>query len=222
MRQETVTFPSGDLLLSGRLHWPDGELPCPGVVVCHPHPLYGGTMDNPLVTGIAQILAQRDIAALRFDLRGVGRSDGSYDGGPGEADDGRAALSFLEAQPRLEADRLGIAGYSFGAAVALAIAAADHRVSAVAVVSPPTAAMEDWVCLAPAKSLLVICGEKDQVTDVEAIRALLGRLPNRPSTHFLPWDDHFWWGNEGQVGRLVAAYFAELFRVEPDQWDSPG
>ena len=94
--QKRVTFRSNDLVLEGVVA--SGETPCPGVVVCHPHPLYGGDMDSAVVTTICRELETRGIASLRFNFRGVGGSQGTHDEGRGETDDLRAAISFLAGQ----------------------------------------------------------------------------------------------------------------------------
>ena len=89
-----LTFQSGDLSLEGVLHLP-AVTPAPGVVVCHPHPQYGGDMENNVVVAACDWLADRACAALRFNFRGVGESDGAFDQGAGERDDVRAALAHL-------------------------------------------------------------------------------------------------------------------------------
>ena len=81
--------------LAGILHLPDGPTPCPAAVVCHPHPLMGGTMDSAVVVAVCGGLAVRGWATLRFDFRGAGRSEGTFDGGHGEIDDVAGALDFL-------------------------------------------------------------------------------------------------------------------------------
>ena len=88
----------------------------PGAVICHPHPMYGGSMDNNVVEAIIAAMWRRGYATLRFNFRGVGASEGEYDGGEGEAEDARAAVEFLAAQPDIDRGAIALAGYSFGAA----------------------------------------------------------------------------------------------------------
>src|SRR5688500_16437993 len=110
-----------------------------GVVICHPHPLYGGDMDNPLVLEVRDACHRAGLTTLRFNFRGTGRSTGRHDGGAGERDDVRAALRVLA--DHLPAPRtVALAGYSFGAAVAWATAAAGEHVNGLALVAPPLAA----------------------------------------------------------------------------------
>ena len=131
-----VVFPCGDIQLEGELHLPEGKGPFPVVVVCHPHPLYGGDMDNNVVMAVCFALVRSSIAALRFNFRGVGNSSGSYGEGIGEQDDVRAALDFLSTLKEIDSQRIGLAGYSFGGMVAASVAIKDNRVKQLALISP--------------------------------------------------------------------------------------
>src|SRR5271163_2662156 len=104
MQEVQVTFRSGDLTLEGLLANPGGN--APAVVVCHPHPLYGGSMYNNVVDAVLAAMWQAGYATLRFNFRGVGASDGEHDGGPGEVDDAVAAMAFLLAQPGVRKEAL--------------------------------------------------------------------------------------------------------------------
>ena len=134
--QSQVRFPASGIVLEGVFERPKGEAPVPAVVVCHPHPLYGGDMHNNVVAVICQALAQVSIATLRFNFRGVGRSEGSHEEGIGEQDDVRGALDFLQSSQGVDRGRLGLAGYSFGTKVAAPVALRETRVGALALVSP--------------------------------------------------------------------------------------
>src|ERR1044071_6569767 len=100
--------------LEGELWVPDVAGPVPGVVVAHPHPLRGGSMDSNVVLAVCQGLQAAGIAALRFNFRGVDGSEGEHGEGIAEAGDVLGALSFLAEQPSIDARRVGLAGYSFG------------------------------------------------------------------------------------------------------------
>lgn len=106
-----------------------------GVVLCHPHPLYGGDMESPVVARAAEACAGRNVATLRFNFRGVGGSTGTHDDGRGEQDDVRAALAELRRRLPVGA-AVAAAGYSFGAAVAAAVAA-DTPMAGLALIAPP-------------------------------------------------------------------------------------
>lgn len=163
-------------------------------VVCHPHPLYGGTMHTKAVFRTAQALSEVGFHTLRFNFRGVGTSTGSYDGGVGEQDDVRAALDWLEARhPRLP---LLLAGFSFGSMVALQVGIEEERVKALLAVG---LAVEKWDYgfLARAdKPTLVIQGDEDEFGSGQAVARALADTPVAVSLRRIPgsghyFDDHF-------------------------------
>ena len=123
MKRVHISFPAGDITLEGVWHLPESSGPLPAVIVCHPHSLYGGNMSNNIVFGVCQALALNEIAALRFNFRGVGKSGGEFGGGAAEQEDVRAALDLVLSTPNIDPERIGLAGYSFGGGVALAVAA---------------------------------------------------------------------------------------------------
>ncbi len=134
--QDHVRFSASGVVLEGIFEKPKGEAPFPAVAVCHPHPLYGGDMYNNVVAVICQALAQESIATLRFNFRGVGRSEGSHEEGVGEQADVSAALDFLESREGVDRGRIGLAGYSFGTKAAMPVALREQRVRAVGLVAP--------------------------------------------------------------------------------------
>ena len=136
MKIRKIEFPCGDITLEGMIFIPEGPGPFGLVVVCHPHPLYGGNMFNNVVHGVCAKLGENGLAWLKFNFRGVGNSGGRYADGIGEQDDARAAVSFAEKQEPVNPAKIGICGYSFGSIVALAVAAKDPRLKAVAGISP--------------------------------------------------------------------------------------
>ena len=131
MKERRVTFKSSDLTLEGMIASPDGAGPHRAAVVCHPHPLYGGSMYNNVVDAVLEAMHARGFATLRFNFRGVGQSEGEFDNGNGEADDTVAAIRFLIAQKGVRADGAVLAGYSFGAMTAVRAAAGVEQVAAI-------------------------------------------------------------------------------------------
>lgn len=138
-------------------------------LVCHPHPLHGGTLHNKVVHRVAGVLHARGATTLRFNFRGVGGSAGGFDHGEGELEDARAALGWLMARgPGLP---VVAAGFSFGAWVAARLAAAAPAVGALVLVGPPVAVADFSVLRALATPKLVIQGDRDEVcppADLEA------------------------------------------------------
>jgi alpha/beta superfamily hydrolase len=197
-----ITFTSDGLALEGVLHLPASS-PSPAVAVCHPHPLYGGDMHNSVVVALCQAAAARGIAALRFDFRGVGRSEGSFADGVGERADAVAALAHLRQLPDVDGDRLGIVGYSFGAAVALL--AADEGLRAVVAVSTPTIArgLSEIAIRCPA---LLVVGEQDQVAPPSRLASLGQAVGPQAELIMVPGADHFWWGAEERLSAIVSDF----------------
>jgi alpha/beta superfamily hydrolase len=205
-----VTFPAtGDgPLLEGILHIPDGAGPFPAAVVCHPHPLMGGRMDNTVAVAVCRELATRGWAALRFNFRGAGRSEGSFDEGRGEMDDVSGAVDFLSAQAAADAGRLAIAGYSFGAEVGLRHAARDPRISWLVGIALVREHYTDPFLDADSRPKLFIAGEHDPWAPPGALREYVARLNPPKTVHVIPGTDHFFAGREAEVAGLIAAFLS--------------
>lgn len=207
---EPISFPSGDLTLVGVLHRPQGSA-LPGVAVCHPHPLYGGDMENNVVVALCRALAEGGTAALRFNFRGVGGSGGSYGAGVGEREDARAALEFLAGRPEVDSGRLGLAGYSFGAVVALG--AAGERLRALAAVSPPAGGPASSQVRVPT---LLISGDRDDIAPGRRLPEMAESLGQPCEVRSVAGADHFWWGHEEALATAVLEFFrARLLVPEP-------
>lgn len=206
---EPLRFPSGDLTLVGVLHRPQGSA-LPGVAVCHPHPLYGGDMESNVVVALCRALAEGGMAALRFNFRGVGGSGGSYGAGLGEREDARAALEFLTGRPEVDGGCLGLAGYSFGAVVALG--AADERLRALAAVSPPAGEAASSRVGVPT---LLISGDRDEIASAQRLPEMAESLGPLCEVRSVAGVDHFWWGQEETLATAVVDFFrARLPTVE--------
>jgi len=207
MRQERVTFRSGECTLEGVRHLPEGQGPFAAVVVCHPHPLYGGNMDNVVVIAVCRALNESGMAALRFNFRGVGRSEGRLQGA-GLTQDVSAAISFIASGEEGDTERLGVCGYSAGAIAAFSSGVIDHRVRAVAAISPPLSmARFDNLTEWPGPKL-VVSGSMDGFTSQADVEQFCGSLVEPVQCDIIDGADHFWWGFEGELGRMVAVFFA--------------
>jgi hypothetical protein len=209
--QTRVRFSASGIVLEGIFERPKGEAPFPAVVVCHPHPLYGGDMYNNVVSVICQALGQESNATLRFNFRGVGQSEGNHEEGIGEQEDVRAALGFLESSDGIDRGRIGLAGYSFGSRVAMPVALQDSRVRAVALVSP-FLDDADWQKLKTySVPKLFICGSEDTFVSPHKVKRLVGEAAPPSEYEVVFGADHFWWGFEGKIGRKVADFFKAAF-----------
>ncbi len=204
-----VTFSSvgsHPVRLEGRYHYLDAEGEWPAAVVCHPHPLGGGTMHNSVVVAISRALAARGVMALRFNFRGVGASEGEYGGGQGEQDDVAGALAWLLAQPMVDPRRISVVGYSFGAWVGLAYAQSDPRVAAVAAVGLIPEYVDADALRSFTRPKLFITGEHDPLAPAHSLRKLVDELPPPKELHVVAGADHFWRGLEPEVGEMVAHF----------------
>ncbi len=211
MNSVHARFPCGDISLEGELHLPEGEGPFLSVVVCHPHPLYGGNMLNNIVAAICQALSQHSIAAFRFNFRGVGNSEGEFGGGIAEQEDVKAALDFLLSTPDIDTERIGLAGYSFGASVALPVALQDERIGRLALVSP---ALSDsgWEQLKGYhKAKLLIVGDADSFIPLERFQQYTKDTADPKQYQVVSGADHFWQGYEEELAQKVTRFFAAGF-----------
>ncbi|MCU0588705.1 MAG: alpha/beta fold hydrolase [Syntrophobacteraceae bacterium] len=179
-----------------------------GVVVCHPHPLYGGSMDNNVVLALQRSLASVGWATLRFNFRGVGSSGGTYGDGHGEVEDLLAAAAFLGHQGL---ERIHVAGYSFGAWVALG-ACQEQRMkpAALILVSPPLDFLDFTSLYLPTSPTLITLGESDSFCGVPALRQWTAgpamRQSKEPRVEILTDCDHFYRGHEAKLERIVEAF----------------
>lgn len=200
--EQPVTFRTGSITLEGRLAIPANA--CAAVVMCHPHPQYGGDMDSPVVTGLAAHLGRAGAATLRFNFRGTGRSEGAYAHGIGEADDARAAVALLREKSRI--DTVALAGYSFGAMVALK-AGHDHEdVDRLIAIAPPLPMFDVTFLYACAKPKLFLLGDGDQYCSYATLEQLGARLAGPTALHRLPGADHFLAGTEASIGHAVEQF----------------
>lgn len=180
-------------------------------VVCHPHPLHGGTMHTKAVFRAAQALNDAGFHALRFNFRGVGQSTGTHDHGEGERDDVRAALDWLEAEePGLP---LLVGGFSFGSAVGLAVGYEDPRVRALLGLGLPVE-MVDLSFLARAevrgdRPLLLVQGEDDEFGNGAALADFAGGLGPGVEVARIPGADHYFHDHFDALKAAITPFFSE-------------
>jgi alpha/beta superfamily hydrolase len=202
MNEAHVTFRSGDLMLEGLLANPGGD--APGAVVCHPHPMYGGSMYNNVVEAILAALWERGYATLRFNFRGVGTSEGEHDGGPGEVADADAAMTHLLAQPGVRKGDATMAGYSFGAMVALNAGYERRDVARIVAVALPLAMTDARVPPDGSKPLLLVSGDRDTYSPSAGLQSLRQKIGSSAKLELIAGADHFFGGQEAQVSRAIA------------------
>jgi alpha/beta superfamily hydrolase len=203
MQEIQVSFRSGELTLEGLLANPGGG--APAAVVCHPHPMYGGSMYNNVVEAILAAMWRAGYATLRFNFRGVGGSEGEHDGGPGEVDDALAAMSFILAQPGVRKEGAAMTGYSFGAMVALSAGYECAEIARIVAVALPLAMADARVPDGSSKPVLLVSGDRDSYSPVAGLQALAPRIGSSARLEIIAGADHFFGGREAELSRVIAA-----------------
>ena len=202
MKETEVTFRSGELTLEGLLANPGGD--APGAVVCHPHPMYGGSMYNNVVDAILDALWRTGYATLRFNFRGVGSSEGEHDRGPGEVDDAVAAATFILSQPGVRKDSLVMAGYSFGAMVAVSAGYERDEVARIVAVAPPIAMADVRIPEHATKPILLVSGDVDSYSPAGEVRGLKEKIGDAARVEIIAGADHFFGGREAELSRVIS------------------
>jgi alpha/beta superfamily hydrolase len=202
MAEEPVFFMSGTLQIQGLLQTKPGDK---GVVITHPHPLYGGSMHNNVVESLVHAYQQAGYATLRFNFRGVGSSQGKYDHGQGEREDVKAALHYLAEQGKNVVD---LAGYSFGVWVNVLTQPERDTVHRMVMVSPPVAFLD----FGPPQSIpqlrLVVAGSRDEIAPPELIKTILPNWNSSARLEIIEGADHFYGGHTAKLESILADYFA--------------
>ena len=184
---------------------PAGAKPPLAALVCHPHPLFGGTLHNKVVYQAAKTLDRLGLPVLRFNFRGAGLSAGTHDKGRGEQGDVRAALDFLAGKyPGLP---LLLAGFSFGCWVGLRVGCADPRVSELVALGAPVNDSDFSYLRTCAKPKLFLHGANDEFGAPERLRKLAAALPGENRVVVIDHADHFFAGQLEKMNAALAAWF---------------
>lgn len=182
---------------------PADTLPRACVVVCHPHPQYGGSLRNKVVHTLARSFVRLDCAALRFNFRGVGRSQGAWDEGIGELDDARAAVAWMrERHPDLP---LWLAGFSFGAAIAIRAAIAEDPAGLVTV-APAVSRFAAGLETQPGCPWLIVQGDEDELVNVAETIEWVNDLAPGPELIVMAGVEHFFHGRLSDLREAVTAF----------------
>lgn len=178
-----------------------------GFVVCHPHPLYGGDMDNPVVIRAAEVARAAGHATLRFNFRGAGASTGTHDQGRGEQADVTAAMAAL-ASHLPGGSRVGVIGYSFGAAMAARATRPGAPEVPLGLIAPPLGMYDlDFLQAGPGR-LLLVAGTTDSYCPVEALHRLAALTS--AEERIIEGADHFFFGKLYPLGAAIEAWLAGL------------
>ncbi|MCL2469980.1 MAG: alpha/beta hydrolase [Alphaproteobacteria bacterium] len=214
-----VLFTGPEGRLEGR--YTPGKSPTASVaLILHPHPQHGGTMNNKVVYSLFQSFVERDFSTLRFNFRGVGRSQGTYDRGEGELSDAASALDWLQSiNPN--ARSVWVAGFSFGAWIGMQLLMRRPEIESFISVSPP-ANMLDFSFLAPCPSSgLILHGGADEIVPEPFVSKLITKLSHQRGIHLdyrvIPQAGHFFTHELDQLASHVEDYLdkALLHRIQP-------
>jgi len=184
------------------------QAPRLAAVLCHPHPLFGGTMHNKVVYQAAKSLGGLRIAVLRFNFRGTGLSEGAHDRGRGEVEDVRAALDFLAAE--FPEAQLLLAGFSFGSWVGLRAGCADARVVRLIGLGIPVNNCDFSFLADCVKPKLFVHGENDEHGAIAKVRELVASLSGDNSLVVVPSADHFFAGKLHQLDRAITDWLTPV------------
>jgi alpha/beta superfamily hydrolase len=201
MKEEQIAFQSDGLRIEGLLGRQSGER---GVVITHPHSLYGGTMYNQVVETLVRAYQNKGLTTLRFNFRGVGESEGRYSEGKGEKEDVISALRYLYG---LEKSAIDLAGYSFGAWVNAHLTPSDFSVNSMIMVSPPVAFLDFLFLSRDQRIKAVVAGDRDDIAPAHHISRLMTTWNPAALLEVIYGADHFYSGKidilESVLSRLI-------------------
>jgi alpha/beta superfamily hydrolase len=194
----TIAGPAGDL--EALLETPANADAAHVAVICHPHPVYGGTMTNKVVHVLAKTFNERGVPAVRFNFRGVGASAGVYQEGSGETQDALAVIDW--ALQRFRGAALWIAGFSFGGAIAVRAAMARDAKRLVTV-APAVHRFAVEGAELPRCPWLLVQGDQDELVDAGEIQRWVATLASPPQLALLPGVEHFFHGRLNELRSVV-------------------
>jgi alpha/beta superfamily hydrolase len=214
-RAAVIPGPAGDL--EARIENPvppDAAHSVVGVL-CHPHPLYGGTMQNKVVHTAARAMQEAGAATVRFNFRGVGRSSGHYDKGIGELEDALAVVEWSRAH--FGCDAVWLAGFSFGAAVALQAAARSARPRRLVTIAPPVGRIITEPVVRPDCPWLIVQGDRDELVEADAVQAWAAGYEPSPRVLVIAGAEHFFHGKLLELRAGIAGFLREDGLARPVQ-----
>ena len=208
-----IIFNGPEGRLEGRYH-PAQEPNAPIALILHPHPQFGGTMNNKVVYNIFHVFVRRGFAVLRFNFRGVGRSQGAFDDGIGELSDAASALDYLQTM-NPNASSCWIAGFSFGSWIGMQLLMRRPEIQGFISVAPP-ADKYDFSFLAPCPSSgLIVQGDKDEIVEPAASETLAMEIQAKRAItidyELIKGGDHFFTGRQDEMTAVVEKYLDKRF-----------
>ncbi|MEG9862429.1 MAG: alpha/beta hydrolase [Parvularculales bacterium] len=211
-----ITFNGPVGRLEGHYHH-GGPKHTPTALILHPHPQFGGTMNNLVVRQLFHLFVERGFSVLRFNFRGVGRSQGEHDSGAGELSDATTALDWLQ-DNNLESPQCWVAGFSFGAWIGMQLLMRRPEIASFISIAPPVN-MYDFSFLAPCPSSgLVLHGSSDQVVPQEDMENMVNHLRNQKnieiSHKLIRGANHFFDNHIDSLAKTVSKYLDDNLMIE--------
>ena len=203
-----IEGPAGDL--EALLEAPADATPNGCAVVCHPHPVHGGAMTNKVTHTLARSFVGAGFATLRFNFRGVGKSTGVFDEGRGEVQDVLSAVAWMRGMA--QDLPLWLAGFSFGAAMAIRAAVASPPDGLISI-APAVSRFEVNFDTQPDCPWLILQGDQDELVDIDETIEWLNTLEPGPELEILPGTEHFFHGKLGDLRVAVEAFVRGHLRV---------
>ena len=191
MKEDRLMIPCQGIKLEGLLNLQEALPFKAGVIFCHPHPQYGGDMDNPVITAAVEAASREGLSTLRFNFRGVGASEGSYAEGIGEQEDVKAIIDYFHSRVKDSNPRLILVGYSFGAWAGIPVAVGDDRIKALVAIAPPLELYNFEFLKRCKKDKRVIAGSRDDFCPVPLLEEFYQTLEEPKSLTIIPAANHF-------------------------------
>ncbi|RLC05035.1 MAG: alpha/beta hydrolase [Deltaproteobacteria bacterium] len=198
-----IIIECGNINLEGVLHKNSRQK---AVIICHPHPLYGGNMDNQVVVTIAEAFFEKGFTTLKFNFRGTGNSTGMFDNGNGEQEDIRAAMTWLT---KNNYQKIYLAGYSFGARMNAAVVSRGCEIEDHIMVSPPAGFMSfEEIANMPSTGLIVTGGDDDEIAPAALVQKHIDRWQIDPQYEIIKGCDHFYSGCLDRLKAILTEYLS--------------
>jgi uncharacterized protein len=213
-----VTFNGPEGRIEGRYHQSENKS-APAALILHPHPLYGGTMNNKVVYSLYEAFRRSGFTVLRINFRGVGRSQGKFDNGVGELTDAATALDWLQNQ-NPDITNFWISGFSFGAWIAMQLMMRRPEIQAFAVASPPVNKYDfSFLSPCPARGL-VVQGDQDSIVSEAAVAEFVDKISKQKNTEvdyqLIFGADHFFREKNDELIEVVASYINDrMMNIQP-------
>ncbi len=207
MREEKVLIPSQGIHLEGLLSIPEAFSTKGGVILCHPHPQYGGDMHNPVISTAAGAAFEEGYSTLRFNFRGVGRSGGSYSDGVGEREDVKGAIDYLLTVLNPSNLPLILVGYSFGAWAGLSAVVQDDRMMGMVAIAPPLELYDFGFLEGSRKRKLLMAGDRDFFCPMTLLENWFENLEEPKSLAIIEGADHFFFSHHHLIIEPLRKFF---------------